>query len=241
MSHIKSTSLICLLSLSLFSCASKPLNIEEANVVIDNIESTLNDSTFNFPTKITINKLTKKSNQYIDKTIVRFSLDDLYFYHSKGFDETTLNEQWIYVNKKDEKLYKVNSKTENNKSYREYEVTDYNEDTSFFTSVYQKIKDLIISECANFKETLSIYETLINESNSSVNVKISSDTKKDIELDASISKTSYEINASHSFENYLPKVSNIYLVNENKEEKNFETKYYYNGVNITRPNIHNFK
>lgn len=240
MSHLKSTTLISLLSLSLFSCAPKDLNIKEAGIVIDNIENKLNDSTFDFPTKITINKLIKKSNQYIDKLAVRFSLDDLFLYYSNGFEEGTLNEYWHYVDKDEGKFYHLTSITKNNSPVlKHYTVTEFNEKDNVFAEKYFSLKELVINECSTFKETLSALESLNTDSDNN-KLKISSTSEKNIELDASISLSANKVSVSQSFENYLPKVSNVYKVNENKEEKNYETKYYYNGVNITRPNLHNF-
>lgn len=240
MSRLKDCFLICLLSFSLFSCASKPLDISEANIIINNIEQKLSDSEFDFPTKITINKLVKKSDKYIDKLSIRFSLEDKFIYFSSGFDETSLNEHWKYVNKEENKIYDLTSITENNTSTRYYKVDDYTDDDHFFEDNYIKLKELVIKECSNFKDTLSTCESLNIDSANTSKLKISSDKKKNIELDASIDGDDGSVNAIQTFENYLPKVSKIYLVNENKEEKNFETKYYYNGVNITRPNLHNF-
>ena len=240
MSRLKNVLLLSLISLSLFSCSQKSINIEEANTIINNIEHKLTDSTFKFPTKITINKLIKKNNSYIDKLSIRFSLDDLFLYYSNGFDEKFMNEHWRYVDKDENKIYHLTSITTNNKSIKYYEVFDFNKDDNFFTQNYSSLKDLIIDECSNFKETLDDCKTVSEDDDDFSKLKISSFNSKSIELNASINLNSSKVVASQAFENYLPKTSNIYKVNEDKEEKNFETKYYYNAVNITRPNIHNF-
>lgn len=224
----------------LFSCAQKPIDFNEAIILIDSIQNKLDETSFEFPTKITINKLVKKNDSYIDKLSIRFSLDDQYFYYSNGYGNSTIVEHWFYVDETENVILNLKSVTSEEKSVKTYYTIPFNENKDFFTLRYEKIKESLKSECLIFKDTLSTCEELSSETDTLESLKITSSNEKNIELNATINKSNNKVKAQLQFSDYLPRISNVYRFSENKEEKNFETKYEYNGINVTRPNIHNF-
>lgn len=241
-------SMFALISLSftslLFSCAQQKITPTEAKVILNTIEENLNNPTFDYPTKITINKIYRKGDTMVDRLNIRFSLNDYYFYISKGVDNSKMIEKWVYADKLTEEIYTFESTSiQSQNKLNFYSVKKDSNYIEFFNTIYQDVKGIINESINQGNSTLENDAPLIVselEYNDEAKLNITSNGKFDIELIAKLSTENIAIDSHIVYKDCLPTTTNIYKKINNVEDANFETKYFYNSCNVTKPSVNDF-
>ena len=224
--------------LCLTSCNSKSLTFEEANSLVEHIKTSITAEGFNFPTKINITLLKKSKDTYINKSKIRFSLEDKYIYYALK-DDNKIDEYWTFAEKKENKIYYLHSiNIGKSKTFKSGRYEEYNNDSSLFEETFTILKNNIISEYDAIENVFSESEKIAH-TNEQNNHLFSSDYK-DLDVDIQCEDKTRKIVANFTIANSLVYRSNILMQKNNEEMQNYEKRFDYNGVNITKPNINDF-
>lgn len=228
----------------LFSCAQQKITPTEAKVILSTIEENLNNPTFEYPTKITINKIYRKGETMIDRLNIRFSLDDYYFYIAKGVDNSIVTEKWTYADKLTESIYTFEStSTKNDGKINYYKVSKEPSYKDYFFNLYDEVKNVINESIVQGNDTLENDAPLIEselEHNKEAQLDITTSGEYNIELIAKLSTKEIAIDSHIVYKDSLPTTTSVYKKINDIEDVNFETKYYYNSCNVTKPSVNDF-
>lgn len=230
----------------LFSCANHQLTTTEAKIILSNIENNINNPTFNFPTKIAINKLYRKGESLTNRVNIRFSLNDYYYYYSEGLNSSKSTIKWVFAEESTKIVYYFVSKpSENDENKINLYCSKVNEAYSdYFKNIYNVLKDYINEAIETGNSKIDEYTNLANEYNfsetQSAKLDITSSDEYSIDLDANVSLKSLVLNYHLQYKNSLPIATTLYKKVNDIEDDNYETKYYYDSCNVTKPSNNDF-
>lgn len=230
----------------LFSCANQQLTTSEAKVILSNMESNINNPTFDFPTKITINKLYRKRESLTNRVNIRFSLNNYYYYYSEGLNNAKSTNRWVFAEESTKSIYYFVSKpNENGEEKINLYYSEINESFhDYFINIYNDLKSYISEAIETGNSKIDEFTNLINEYDFSgtktAKLDITSSDEYSIDLDANVSLESLILNYHLEYKNSLPITTTLYKKVNNIEDDNSETKYYYNSCNITKPSNNDF-
>lgn len=230
----------------LFSCANQQLSTSEAKVILSNIESNLNNPTFDFPTKITINKLYRNGDSLTNRINIRFSLNDYYYYYSEGLNSSKATIKWVFAEESTKNVYYFVSKpNETGEEKINLYYSKINESYGdYFLNIYSKLKNYISEAIETGNSKIDEFTNLAHEydfnKTNLAKLDITSSDEYSIDLDANVSLESLILNYHLQYKDSLPVATTLYKKVNNIEDDNYETKYYYNSCNITKPNTNDF-
>ena len=107
-----------------------------------------------------------------------------------------------------------------------------------------KVKDYINEAIETGNSKIDEYTNLANEYNfsetQSAKLDITSSDEYSIDLDANVSLKSLVLNYHLQYKNSLPIATTLYKKVNDIEDDNYETKYYYDSCNVTKPSNNDF-